>query len=226
MTEKSRSRPLELRERALRRGTTVLGDVELLALVIGPGGRTSPLTRAARLLDRMGSLAALPRLSSYEISEHTGLGLHSATRVCAAVELGRRAAAELLSARRDPMGSFAAVERWARPRLSGLDHEEVWLLSLDGRNGLRAARRVAQGGAHGCALSARDVLAPALRDGASAIVLVHNHPSGEPTPSPEDVAMTRAVARAAEVVGVPLLDHVVVARGGAASVFDGSGEDR
>ena len=96
----------------------------------------------------------------------------------------------------------------------------MWLLSLDGRNGLKSARRIAQGGMHACALTTRDVLAPALRDAASAIVLVHNHPSGDPRPSPEDVSMTRAVASACEVVGVPLLDHVVVARGGAASLLD------
>jgi DNA repair protein RadC len=122
------------------------------------------------------------------------------------------------------VGSFEAVERWARPRLVALDHEEVWLLGLDGRNGLRSSRRIAQGGAHGCALTPRDVLAPALREGASAIVLVHNHPSGDPTPSPEDLAMTEAVARACQVVGIPLLDHVVVARSGAASIGDAIGE--
>ncbi len=66
----------------------------------------------------------------------------------------------------------------------------------------------------------RDVLSPALRDGASAIVLVHNHPSGDPTPSPEDIAMTRAVRSAGELVGIPLIDHVVVARGGASSLSE------
>ncbi len=108
--------------------------------------------------------------------------------------------------------------RWARPRLAALEHEEVWLLSLDGKYGLKSARRIAQGGLHGCALLTRDVLSPALRDGASAIVLVHNHPSGDPTPSPEDIAMTRAVRAAGELVGIPLLDHVVVARSGARSI--------
>jgi DNA repair protein RadC len=73
---------------------------------------------------------------------------------------------------------------------------------------------------HGCALTPRDVLGPALRDAASAIVVIHNHPSGDPEPSPEDIAMTRAVAAACDVVGVPLLDHVVVAKGGATSLLE------
>jgi DNA repair protein RadC len=93
-------------------------------------------------------------------------------------------------------------------------------LSVDGQNGLKAARRVAQGGLHGCALTTRDVLGPALRDAASAILLVHNHPSGDPRASPEDMAMTRALSAACKVVGLPLLDHVIVARGGASSIFE------
>ena len=98
----------------------------------------------------------------------------------------------------------------------------MWLLSLDGRYGLKSARRIAQGGLHGCALLTRDVLGPALRDGASAFVLIHNHPSGDPAPSAEDIAMTRAVRAAGELVGVPLIDHVVIARGGACSLNEGS----
>jgi DNA repair protein RadC len=102
--------------------------------------------------------------------------------------------------------------------LATLDHEEVWVLSLDGRNGIKGVRRVAQGGVHGCALTAREILRPALVAAATALVLVHNHPSGDPTPSEYDVHMTRAVAAAADVVGLSLLDHVVVARDGARSL--------
>jgi DNA repair protein RadC len=79
---------------------------------------------------------------------------------------------------------------------------------------------VAQGGLHGCALTPGDVLRPAVRDGGSAFVLVHNHPSGDPFPSREDVAMTRLVAAAGELLGVPLLDHVIVARGGESSLLE------
>jgi DNA repair protein RadC len=99
-----------------------------------------------------------------------------------------------------------------------MEHEEVWLLGLDARNGLRLVKRVAQGGAHGCAVMPRDILRPALREGASAIILVHNHPSGDPTPSPDDVLMTRALATACDAVGIALLDHVIVARDGASSL--------
>jgi DNA repair protein RadC len=95
----------------------------------------------------------------------------------------------------------------------------MWLLSLDGRNVLANSRRIGQGGLHGLAITAKDILRPALRDGASGIVLVHNHPSGDPSPSTEDVQMTRAVVTACGAVGLPLLDHVVVAREGATSLL-------
>lgn len=216
------SSSLGVREGALLRVPEDLGSVELVALVLS-GARSPKREPAARLLDELGGLAALGRLGAAELGR-AGLGRLAALRLAAGVELGRRVLAEQSSQRLEPMTSFDAVVSWARPRLAALDHEEVWLLGLDGRNGLRSTRRVARGGAHGCALTPRDLLAPALRDGSSAIVLVHNHPSGDPTPSPEDLAMTDAVARACEVVGIPLLDHVVVARSGARSVCDAAAD--
>src|SRR5262249_14835030 len=104
--------------------------------------------------------------------------------------------------------------------LGALDHEQIWALSLDGRNGLRASRRVAEGGLHGCSIDPRDVLRAVVRDAASAFVLVHNHPSGDPTPSGEDLELTRRIARAADTLGTPLVDHVIVAGGGHASLYD------
>jgi DNA repair protein RadC len=86
----------------------------------------------------------------------------------------------------------------------------MWVLSLDGRTRLRAMRQVARGGRHGLVVTAREVLAIALGDAASGFILAHNHPSGSPEPSAADVAMTRSVADAAAIVGVPLLDHVIV----------------
>jgi DNA repair protein RadC len=99
-----------------------------------------------------------------------------------------------------------------------LPHEEIWALLLDGRNRIVAERRLGRGGVHACAISTRDVLRPIVREHASAFVLVHNHPSGDPCPSREDVLFTRAVRAAAEVVGVVCLDHVVVAREGCVSM--------
>jgi DNA repair protein RadC len=215
------SPPSPLRARALLAGPTQLGDLELVTLLLEGAGRDQPAWAvAAELLDAAGGLGPLSRQSAHHLSTVHGLSIGEAGSLVAAFELGRRASVQDLADERGRIGSFDSVAEWARPRLAHLEYEEVWLLSLDGGNGLKSVTRVAQGGLHGCALTPRDVLRPALRDGASAMVLVHNHPSGDPTPSEADVQMTRSLARAAEMVGVPLLDHVVVARAGATSLLE------
>jgi DNA repair protein RadC len=210
----------DLRERALLFDLGSLGDSDLLTLVLGSGSTGRPVQSLAReLLETSGGLEGLSRLGPQGLAHRPGLGPAKALRVAAALELGRRATLGAL-ALRPPLASFEDVVAWARPRFAGLDHEEVWLFSLDGQNGIKAARRIAQGGAHGCALTTRDVLGHALRDAASAILLLHNHPSGDPRPSAEDIRMTRALSNACRTVDLALLDHVIVARGGASSLFE------
>jgi DNA repair protein RadC len=210
---------LHLRELALLHGPERLADVDLLAIVIGTGAQgESARSVAARLLDDAGDLHGIRRLGRQGLADRRGIGPAKAARILAALEIGHRVFECSTSEERRVLSSFDDVARWAHPRLSHLEHEEVWLLSLDGRNGLRGAHRIAQGGLHGCALTPRDVLRPALRDGASAIILLHNHPSGDPSPSTDDIDMTRALYVACEVVGMSLLDHVVIARGGAESL--------
>lgn len=209
------------RERAASVGVESLGDAELVAMVLGTGRKGVPVSvMAARILEDCLGVAGLARVGLGQLSEHAGMGLAKSARLAAAIELGRRAtfAASLDSSVRIPHRQ--AIEAWARPRLSTLDHEELWTLALDGRHGLRAARRVASGGIHGLHVAPRDALRVALREGASSFVLVHNHPSGDPTPSHEDQAFTRATCQAANIVGVPMLDHVVIARRRAASMLE------
>ncbi len=209
------------RERAVAVGVDGLGDAELVAIVLGTGSRGLPVgVLAQMLLDEHGGIPGLVRAGLGELSQRAGVGVAKGARIAAAIELGRRAtlAASLDTPVRLP--TRAAVEAWARPRLATLDHEELWLLALDGHHGLRAARRVASGGIHGLHVAPRDPLRIALREAATGFVLVHNHPSGDPSPSEEDMTFTRAVAGAAAVVGVPLLDHVVVARRRSASIVE------
>lgn len=208
------------RERLADHGTDALTDAELLALVLGTGSVAEPVSLlASRLLEEYGALEALARAGVGELRRRRGLGWAKAARVAAAIELGRRVS----SAARRPalrLGDATAVSEWASSRLASLDHEELWLLALDAANGLRAARRVAQGGLHGLSVAARDPLRVALREGASAFILVHNHPSGDPTPSREDIDFTERMARAADVVGTPLLDHVIVTRDSSTSMLE------
>lgn len=202
-------------------GPEFLGDHELLALCLSTTTRNGRhLAGAARILETVGGLAKLRSLRAPGIAHQTRLSEGQAIRLCASLELGRRAnldAARPLPPR--PLGQ-REVEAWALPRLAGLDHEEVWVLCVNASGHLQSTFLVGRGGIHGCGLLSRDILVPVVRDGASAFVLVHNHPSGDPTPSAEDVELTRSLEAAARTLCVPLLDHVVVARGGARSFFE------
>jgi DNA repair protein RadC len=209
------------RERAMAVGLCAMGDGELLELVLGTGSSGEPVgVLAASLLDEHGGLRGLARAGMGALAGRRGLGVAKGARVAAAIELGRRAVADEAGLVARHVADGAAVYAWAKARIVALDHEELWLLSLDGRNRLRAARRVASGGLHGLHVSTRDPLRIALREAASAFVLVHNHPSGDPTPSREDLEYTQAVVAGAEAVGTPLVDHVVVARDGYVSMLE------
>jgi DNA repair protein RadC len=208
------------RERAIEEGLATLDDADLVAIVLGTGSTAVPVgDLAIRLLDACGGLLGLARLGPLGLAEHPGLGVAKALRLGASFELGRRFAIRRLEPRRK-LTKSSDVATYFLPRIGGLVHEEMWVLALDGQNGVRGARRVAQGGLHGCSIAARDILRAGLADAASAIVLVHNHPSGDPTPSDEDVTMTRAVSEACDVVCVPLLDHVIIAGSRHVSMLD------
>ena len=202
-------------------GVESLGDAELVAVILGTGYAGVPVgVLAAMLIDDHGGLAGLARAGLGELIDRVGVGVAKGARLAAAIELGRRVTFGASLDASTKLPDREAVEAWARPRLATLDHEELWALTLDGRHGLRAARRVAQGGIHGLHVAPRDALRIAVREAASAIVLVHNHPSGDPNASDEDIAFTRAVAEAARLVGTPLLDHVIVARRRATSMLE------
>ncbi len=202
------------RERALEDGIAALGDAELLAVLLGTGlaGRPVGLVAAA-LLEGFSGPDGLLRAGPAALAEHPGIGMAKALRISAALELGRRAA--LLRGRpRAAVHTSADVAAWAQPRIGLLDHEEMWMIALDGRNGIRGSRRVAQGGLHHCGVRAGDILRAALAEAATSILLVHNHPSGDPRPSASDVAATRSLCNAAAVVGIPLVDHLIVTPSG------------
>jgi DNA repair protein RadC len=206
------------RERAMSDGLERLGDVDLVALLLGTGRPgQSVLELSTALITSHGGLEGLAGLPPPSL--RSSVGPARALRIAAAFELGRRAAVQRARPRARVSRS-EDVAAYMRAQLSTLDHEEMWVLCLDGQNGVRAFRRVAQGGLHGCSVAARDVLRTVLLEAASGFVVCHNHPSGDPTPSPADVTMTLTLAEAALQVGLTLVDHVVVARDKMASFLD------
>jgi DNA repair protein RadC len=209
------------RERLVEVGVESLCDEELLALLLGTGSALESVgVLAVRLLEEQGALEGLARAGVGELSRRRGVGWAKAAMVAAAIELGRRVSVSCRHRGAVHFPEASAVALWADGHLSSLDHEELWVLALDAGNGLRAARRVAVGGLQGVFASLRDPLRVALREGASAFILVHNHPSGDPTPSVEDIEFTERMARAGDLVGTPLVDHVVVARGASISMLE------
>ena len=199
------------RERARAVGVDALSDAELVALVLGTGNAAYPVhVLAQSLLDDLGGVRGLARAGMGELAAWRGLGAAKGARVAAATELGRRLFEASIRRDDESFSDGAVVDAWARPRLAGLEHEELWGLALDGRNRLRAARRIAVGGLHGLHVFPRDPLRMMIREGASSFVLVHNHPSGDPRPSEDDIRFTARIAAAAEVVATPLIDHVVI----------------
>ena len=109
-----------------------------------------------------------------------------------------------------PMGSSENIHKMLRERILSEDVERMYVVCLDGRSRVKMLHEVSRGGLHGCSMSARDILRIPVMCAASAFVLVHNHPSGDPTPSPEDIGLTRKVIEASGVMGIPLVDHVII----------------
>ncbi len=202
------------RERAMDGGFAALGDADLIAILLGTGCTGKPvMVLAAELVGQFGGLEGLRRMGPAALAEHPGLGMAKALRIAASMELGRRSLQQVMRAQ-DGLRGPAEVMAFVLPRMISIHHEEMWVVSVDGRNAVRGARRVAQGGLHACTILPSDVYRAALADAASGIFVVHNHPSGDPSPSFEDLGATRGVLEAGRVVGIPLIDHVIVAPAG------------
>jgi DNA repair protein RadC len=197
------------RERLWRDGTRTIGDAELLAIVLGAGVRDHPgIAVAWNLLATAGGIAGLSRSSPRELAQVIGVGSARAARVAAAFELGRRAV-EVIQYR-DTLGAAEDVYRCVAPRVAGLAQEVFLAIGVDIRNGLLDIVEVARGSVASVEVHPREVFRPLLRMAAAGGVLVHNHPSGDPTPSPEDVELTRRLREVGQLIGIPIIDHVVI----------------
>ncbi len=202
------------RERLALLGTAGLRDVELVALVLG-GGRALP--RAALVLDAIGGLRHLRAATQHELRQVDGLGDAGASALCAAFELGRRAA--LLDVPLGtPLRSPSDVGAYVRARLGDAPTEQFWVLGLDARQRVARIECIAIGSLASVEVHPRDVFRPLVRAGVHSLIAVHNHPSGDPSPSDADVELTRRLADVGVLIGIPLIDHLVVTRTQAVSM--------
>lgn len=201
------------RERLLSQGSEALSDAELLAVLLRTGTRgKSALRLATELLVEADGLPGLIGRSYPEV-RRPGLGRAKAATLLAGVELGRRLARAKLS-ERELLARPRDVVEYLSLRYHLRGQEVMGALFLDGRQQLMGEKELYRGTLTETSVEPREVLKECLLRGAASVVLFHTHPSGDPTPSPEDLYFTRRMVEAAEVVGVELKDHLILAGGG------------
>lgn len=210
------------REKLLARGAGSLSNGELLAVLLRSGNPgTSALDLARQLLALAdGRLGRLFNLSQDKMYTLTGIGPGKAASILAAFELGRRFLQEESSSVKTPLLSSRQVYEQMIPRLKGLPHEECWVLLLNEHACLVGRIKASSGGSDSTVIDVRQVIRMALDKRASSLILVHNHPSGNPRPSRADIRQTETVRKGVSAVGLTLRDHVVVADGAFFSFAD------
>jgi DNA repair protein RadC len=198
-------------------GARALSARELLSLVLDGGrGLVWADAAASRITSALAAEdAGLRRLGAMTVpalARETGLGQRAAARIVAALELGRRATEEML-AETDRLCTARDVYEFLRLRMRDLRQEEFHVLLLDTHHRLLRDVTVTVGTVDSALVHAREVFHAAITEAAAAVVLAHNHPSGEPTPSPEDRAITQHLFNAGAVIGIPVQDHVIMGEG-------------
>jgi DNA repair protein RadC len=201
------------RERLIKTGAGALSKAELLAILlrVGVSGENS-VQLAQRILDELGGLAGIQRTSISDMCKIHGLGEAKAAQIKAAIELGTRLAREQ-NDERGPISSPADAAALIQLEMQGLMQENLRVLLLDTRNRLVRIETVYVGSLNLSLVRVGELFKAALQYSAASLILAHNHPSGDPTPSPEDVALTRSVVQAGKLLDVDVLDHLVIGYG-------------
>ncbi len=187
-----------------------LEELDLKALLLGLDLEAEQ--GAIEHLIRHFGLTGLSRASAEQINQESALSGSDSLRLACAFELGRQVEADRWC-RGDSVRTAAGVYRLMAPKLRGIQKESFYVLLLDGRHRLHRCRRVSVGTLTTSLVHPREVFGEAIRENAAAIIVVHNHPSGDPEPSREDYEVTRRLAECGKMVGIPLLDHVVIGLG-------------
>lgn len=202
------------REKARQFGTKTLSDHELLALLLHTGsGNEHVLDMSQRLLDEHDGLIGLAHMDIEELLKSHGLGPAKATEITAVFEIARRIARSK-RAERPQLHTPEAVIALIAADMAPLRHEELWCLPLDSHAKLIGEpRMISRGDVDGTDAGPRSIFRRALQLGATQIIVVHNHPSGDATPSEADYAVTKRIAEAGKILDMPLVDHIVIGDG-------------
>ncbi len=207
--------PLHLRprEKMAQRGPAALTDDELMALFISSGTKGSSAIEIGRnLLHKYGSIAALGGLSVSQLAKEKGLGLAKASKLAAAFELGSRVAREQL--RVIPLETPTQICAHFGPQLAHLPHEEVLVALVDSRLRHIGTELIAKGTLNSSTVHPREIFRTAISRSAFGFILIHNHPSGDPSPSAADHQITNDLIKASKFLRINLLDHVIIGKPG------------
>lgn len=200
-------------ERLLNNGSATLSTPELLAVILRTGTEGRNVTRLAEdLLARCGGLNGLLRAPISEIRAHRGVGKVKAAQLKAALEIGRRLREEAPDERRQ-VRSPADVADMLLLEMGPLEHEQFRVILLDNKNRVTGIRKLYDGSVNSSIVRIAEVFRDAIRENCPALVVVHNHPSGDPAPSPEDIRVTKEIVAAGRLLQIDVLDHVILGRG-------------
>lgn len=209
------------RERLIAKGSSALGNAELLAILLRTGsGNKNVLEMSHELLAAAGSLTELSAMSIDKMQAIGGIGKNKAATVTAAFELGRRFAAEGSRSPCRAITNASQIFSIMFPILKGIDHEECWILYLNRANHILYKEKVSIGGLSSTTIDTNSILRKAIEKKADGIILVHNHPSGNPQPGKADVVETERLKKAAETFSISMLDHVIISDSGYYSFAD------
>lgn len=197
------------REIVLSGRSEVLSDVALLSVLIGESTEEG----ARVLLERYPAPDSLWRVSAEDLVVLPGLGPAAASRVLACLEMSRRAAV-WRTGPRETVSTPEDVVALCWPQMRGADREHFWALALNTKNGVLRVVEISVGSLNASIVHPRELFKEAVRLSAASVVVVHNHPSGDPTPSGADIQLTRRLVKAGDVLGIEVLDHVVIGDGG------------
>jgi DNA repair protein RadC len=201
------------RERLYWQGPEALADAELLAIQLGCGTRGRTAVDVAReMLATYGSLAGVAAREAVELSRMPGVGPAKAARLAAAFELTRRLRARTPGARTVLAGPSEVYAAFG-PLMEDLKHEVFRIALLDAQNALLRDRIISVGTLSASLVHPREVFKPAILESAASVILLHNHPSGDPTPSREDIRLTRQLVECARMLDLSIHDHVIIGHG-------------
>jgi DNA repair protein RadC len=209
---------IALRNRGCLRGLDGLGDIELLTLVVGSGNHRSAGLIAQELMDRFGDIAGIGAADITELVVFEGIGRAGALRLLASFELGRRC---VISAREREITKVSSPDDVAcllTPEMKGLDREHFKVILLTTKNGILKIVTVAVGSLNAALVHPREIFKAAVLASAAGIIIVHNHPTGNPEPSREDIDLTVRFARCGELMGIELVDHIIIGGDGYVSM--------